>query len=151
MVPFQALQMVGFQVDAVCPNKKAGDKCRTAIHDFEVRGCPCAPWRPAVYRGAAPLSPAAAAAGAAAVPASVPAAGTLVLEQSPPRMSRPSAATAAAAATPRLPTGLLHLPARLPSLQGDQTYSEKPGHNFTLNATFDDVKPDGYDGLVIPG
>jgi len=31
MVPFQALQMVGHQVDAVCPDKKAGDKIRTAI------------------------------------------------------------------------------------------------------------------------
>ena len=69
MVPFQALQMVGHQVDAVCPDKKAGDKVRTAIHDFE----------------------------------------------------------------------------------GDQTYSEKPGHNFTLNATFDEVKAEDYDGLVIPG
>lgn len=68
-VPFQALQMVGFQVDAVCPGKAAGDKCRTAVHDFE----------------------------------------------------------------------------------GDQTYSEKPGHNFALNAAFDDVKVEGYDGLVIPG
>jgi protease I len=35
--------------------------------------------------------------------------------------------------------------------EGDQTYSEKPGHNFTLNATFDDVRPESYDGLVIPG
>ena len=56
MVPFQALQMVGHTVHAVCPDKKAGDKIRTAIHDFE----------------------------------------------------------------------------------GDQTYTEKPGHNFTLNASFDD-------------
>ena len=69
MVPFQALQMVGHRVDAVCPNKRAGDVIRTAIHDFE----------------------------------------------------------------------------------GDQTYSEKRGHNFTLNATFDDVRPENYDGLVIPG
>ena len=37
------------------------------------------------------------------------------------------------------------------SAQGDQTYTEKPGHNFQLNAAFDDVKPDGYDGLIIPG
>ena len=58
MVPFQALLMVGHTVHAVCPGKKAGDKVRTAIHDFE----------------------------------------------------------------------------------GDQTYSEKPGHNFTLNATFADVQ-----------
>ena len=35
--------------------------------------------------------------------------------------------------------------------EGDQTYSEKPGHNFTLNYTFDDVKPEEYDALVIPG
>ncbi|WP_341525690.1 DJ-1/PfpI family protein [Nostoc sp. UHCC 0302] len=69
MVPFQALQMVGHTVHAVCPNKKAGDKVRTAIHDFE----------------------------------------------------------------------------------GDQTYSEKPGHNFTLNATFAEVEAENYDALVVPG
>src|ERR1700751_5382885 len=69
MVPFQALQMVGHKVDAVCPGKKKGEQVRTAIHDFE----------------------------------------------------------------------------------GDQTYSEKRGHNFTLNATFDDVREDTYDALVIPG
>ena len=69
MVPFQALLMVGHTVHAVCPGKKAGEKVRTAIHDFE----------------------------------------------------------------------------------GDQTYSEKPGHNFALNATFADVKPESYDALVIPG
>ncbi|MGB9665545.1 MAG: DJ-1/PfpI family protein, partial [Ignavibacteria bacterium] len=69
MVPFQALQMVGHTVHAVCPGKKAGEKVRTAVHDFE----------------------------------------------------------------------------------GDQTYSEKPGHNFTLNATFDSVNPADYDALVIPG
>jgi protease I len=69
MVPFQALLMVGHTVHAVCPGKKAGEKVRTAIHDFE----------------------------------------------------------------------------------GDQTYTEKRGHNFTLNATFADVKPEAYDALVIPG
>lgn len=69
MVPFQALQMVGHSVDAVCPDKKKGEQVRTAIHDFE----------------------------------------------------------------------------------GDQTYTEKRGHNFTLNATFDEVSPETYDGLVIPG
>ena len=36
MVPFQALLMLGFRVDAVCPNKKSGDKCKTAVHDFEI-------------------------------------------------------------------------------------------------------------------
>jgi protease I len=35
--------------------------------------------------------------------------------------------------------------------EGDQTYSEKPGHNFTLNADFDQVPPSAYDGLLIPG
>ena len=35
--------------------------------------------------------------------------------------------------------------------EGDQTYSEKRGHNFALNATFDNVKPQDYDALVIPG
>jgi protease I len=35
--------------------------------------------------------------------------------------------------------------------EGDQTYSEKPGHNFALNATFDDVREEQYDALVIPG
>ena len=69
MVPFQALLMVGHTVHAVCPNKKAGDKVRTAVHDFE----------------------------------------------------------------------------------GDQTYSEKPGHNFTLNASFSDVRAGDYDALVLPG
>ncbi len=69
MVPFQALLMVGHTVHAVCPNKKAGDKIRTAVHDFE----------------------------------------------------------------------------------GDQTYSEKRGHDFTLNAAFDGVKAEHYDALVIPG
>src|SRR5258707_14840595 len=35
--------------------------------------------------------------------------------------------------------------------EGDQTYSEKRGHNFALNATFDEVKAEDYDALVIPG
>ncbi|MCL7454288.1 MAG: DJ-1/PfpI family protein [Anaerolineae bacterium] len=69
MVPFQALLAVGHRVDAVCPDKKAGDQVRTAVHDFE----------------------------------------------------------------------------------GDQTYSEKRGHNFTLNATFEEVEAEDYDALVIPG
>jgi protease I len=69
MVPFQALQAFGHTVDAVCPDKAAGDTIRTAIHDFE----------------------------------------------------------------------------------GDQTYSEKPGHNFALNASFADIDPAGYDALVVPG
>lgn len=35
--------------------------------------------------------------------------------------------------------------------EGDQTYSEKRGHNFALNATFDEVEAGDYDALVIPG
>jgi protease I len=35
--------------------------------------------------------------------------------------------------------------------EGDQTYSEKRGHDFQLNATFADVKPQNYDALVIAG
>ena len=69
MVPFQMLEMVGYEVHAVCPGKKKGDTIKTAIHDFE----------------------------------------------------------------------------------GDQTYSEKPGHNFALNYSFDDIKMSDYSGLVIPG
>ena len=69
MVPFQALGAVGHKVHAVCPGKKAGERVRTAIHDFE----------------------------------------------------------------------------------GDQTYTEKRGHDFTLNASFADVRPERYDALVISG
>lgn len=35
--------------------------------------------------------------------------------------------------------------------EGQQTYSEKRGHNFTLNATFAEIDPASYDALVIPG
>lgn len=35
--------------------------------------------------------------------------------------------------------------------EGDQTYSEKRGHNFTLNATFSEIRPEDYDALVIAG
>jgi len=35
--------------------------------------------------------------------------------------------------------------------EGDQTYSEKPGHNFALNATFAEVRAEDYDALLIPG
>jgi len=35
--------------------------------------------------------------------------------------------------------------------EGDQTYSEKPGHNFALNAAFDDIRESDYDALVVPG
>ena len=35
--------------------------------------------------------------------------------------------------------------------EGDQTYSEKRGHNFTLNASFAEIDPAAYDALVLPG
>src|SRR5215813_2416402 len=35
--------------------------------------------------------------------------------------------------------------------EGDQTYSEKRGHNFSLNATFDEVRAEDYDALLVPG
>src|SRR6476646_2248028 len=35
--------------------------------------------------------------------------------------------------------------------EGDQTYTEKPGHQFTLNATFATAEPSAYDALVVPG
>jgi protease I len=35
--------------------------------------------------------------------------------------------------------------------EGDQTYTEKRGHNFAMNATFDEIKPEDYDALMIPG
>jgi protease I len=69
MVPFQALQMVGHTVHAVCPGKGKGDKVKTAIHDFE----------------------------------------------------------------------------------GDQTYTEKPGHLFALNADFAESRAADYDALMIAG
>lgn len=35
--------------------------------------------------------------------------------------------------------------------EGDQTYSEKRGHDFALNADFDDVEVQAYDALLISG
>lgn len=35
--------------------------------------------------------------------------------------------------------------------EGEQTYSEKRGHAFRLTATFDEIDPTDYDGLVLPG
>ncbi|MGL6226573.1 MAG: DJ-1/PfpI family protein [Thermoguttaceae bacterium] len=69
MVPFQALQVLGYSVDVTCPGKKAGERIKTAIHDFE----------------------------------------------------------------------------------GDQTYTEKPGHQFTLNLDFDAIDCNQYAGLLLPG
>ncbi|MHC9544324.1 MAG: DJ-1/PfpI family protein [Vulcanimicrobiota bacterium] len=35
--------------------------------------------------------------------------------------------------------------------EGDQTYSEKRGHNFNVNTDFESIKPEDYDALVLPG
>ncbi len=35
--------------------------------------------------------------------------------------------------------------------EGDQTYSEKPGHRFAINRDFSSVDPAAFDALVIPG
>ncbi len=44
-----------------------------------------------------------------------------------------------------------HVRTAIHDFEGDQTYSEKPGHNFSLNADFDSVHPVDYQGLLIPG
>ncbi len=44
-----------------------------------------------------------------------------------------------------------HVRTAIHDFEGDQTYSEKRGHNFTLNATFATVNADDYDALVLPG
>src|ERR1700746_273995 len=44
-----------------------------------------------------------------------------------------------------------HVRTAIHDFEGDQTYSEKPGHNFSLNATFAEVRPGDYDALVVPG
>ena len=43
------------------------------------------------------------------------------------------------------------VPTSIHDFEGDQTYTEKRGHNFALNATFDQLKPEDYDALMIPG
>ncbi|MBX7168761.1 MAG: DJ-1/PfpI family protein [Pirellulales bacterium] len=43
------------------------------------------------------------------------------------------------------------VPTAIHDFEGDQTYSEKRGHNFVLNANFSQVKVEDYDALVIPG
>jgi protease I len=43
------------------------------------------------------------------------------------------------------------IPTSIHDFEGDQTYTEKRGHNFQLNATFDEVKPENYHALMIPG
>jgi protease I len=44
-----------------------------------------------------------------------------------------------------------HIRTSIHDFEGDQTYSEKRGHNFALNATFDEVNPQDYDALILPG
>ena len=143
MVPFQTLLTLGFEVHAVCPGKAAGDKVRTAVHDFE----------------ASQVLQAACSGTATACQLSIPAgcrpardhrAGCMYRQQR--HAMQPRGALVAplhpAALKPSLPPCTPHCRVLL---QGDQTYTEKPGHNFALNYSFDDVKPEEYDGLVVPG
>jgi deglycase len=44
-----------------------------------------------------------------------------------------------------------HIATAIHDFEGQQTYSEKRGHNFTLNASFDEIRPQDYDALVLPG
>ena len=117
----------------MCPGKKAGDTCRTAVHDFEVG------WVGGRRYGGRCGSGTAA---DAAVKSRCWLQRSLAIAWPP----------APARGGPHLPARPKHpAPATAVAAQGDQTYSEKPGHLFHLNASFDDIKPDAYDGLVIPG
>ncbi|MBB3101685.1 DJ-1/PfpI family protein [Azomonas macrocytogenes] len=44
-----------------------------------------------------------------------------------------------------------HVRTAIHDFEGDQTYSEKPGHNFQLNADFSAARVENYDGLLVPG
>jgi protease I len=44
-----------------------------------------------------------------------------------------------------------HVRTAIHDFEGEQTYSEKPGHRFTLTGTFAEVRPEAFDALVIPG
>lgn len=44
-----------------------------------------------------------------------------------------------------------HIATAIHDFEGEQTYSEKRGHNFAINYDFDAVNPDDYVGLVVPG
>jgi len=44
-----------------------------------------------------------------------------------------------------------HIATAIHDFEGEQTYSEKRGHNFAINYDFDAVNPEDYVGLVIPG
>ncbi|WP_288383348.1 DJ-1/PfpI family protein [uncultured Acinetobacter sp.] len=44
-----------------------------------------------------------------------------------------------------------HIATAIHDFEGEQTYSEKRGHNFAINYNFENVQPDHYVGLVIPG
>ena len=44
-----------------------------------------------------------------------------------------------------------HIATAIHDFEGEQTYSEKRGHNFAINYDFDAVNTEDYVGLVIPG
>ncbi|KAL0396188.1 UNVERIFIED_CONTAM: protein DJ-1D [Sesamum calycinum] len=193
MVPFQALLAYGLSVDAVCPGKKAGDICRTAIHDSlghqtysESRGhnfalnatfdeVEAAKYDGLVIPGglkgrkctAYPaVKPALIAAGAHWVEPETMAFctsdGNLITgatyEGHPEfiRLFIKALGAKISGSGKRIlflcgkKTGDL-CPTAVHDFEGDQTYSEKPGHNFTLTADFESVDASSYDGLVIPG
>jgi protease I len=50
-----------------------------------------------------------------------------------------------------VPFQALTMVGHIHDFEGDQTYTEKPGHNFTLNATFGDVSAEDYDALMVAG
>jgi protease I len=44
-----------------------------------------------------------------------------------------------------------HVATAIHDFEGHQTYSEKPGHRFTLTHSFDEVDAASYDALLVPG
>lgn len=44
-----------------------------------------------------------------------------------------------------------HIATAIHDFEGEQTYSEKRGHNFAINYDFDAINTEDYVGLVIPG
>lgn len=44
-----------------------------------------------------------------------------------------------------------HIATAIHDFEGEQTYSEKRGHNFAINYNFSEVNTANYVGLVIPG
>ncbi|KAJ6960746.1 hypothetical protein NC653_038692 [Populus alba x Populus x berolinensis] len=190
MVPFQALQAYGIAVDAACPGKKAGDICRTAIHDSaaanSVKGRKCTAY-PAVKpvlidAGAHWVEPETMKACVAdgniitgatykghpefiqlfvrALGGKITGSDKKILflcgdfmedyEVTVPFQSLEALGCHVDAVCPKKKGGDT-CPTAVHDFEGDQTYSEKPGHSFTLTASFEGLDASNYDALVIPG